>query len=238
MRNRMARGSTSTAGRRRWPAVREPSLQEGADVGLAFDGDADRVLAVDERGEEVDGDRIIALSAIRMDERASLKTMLVVATVMANLGFRRALEERASSRSGPVGDKFVVEAMADRAARSSAASNPATSSSRSTPRPATGSSPACRSPRPSSTSGTPSRARPRLRAVPSGPDQRAGGRPGRPGGAPTLWAEVRRPRRARRRRPGPPAAFGHRAADPGDGRSRRRGRSPGGTPQALAELVG
>jgi phosphoglucosamine mutase len=86
----------------------------GADLGLAFDGDGDRMLAVDERGGEVDGDRILALNAIRLHDEGALKNDVVVVTVMANLGFRRALIERGIEIvTSPVGDKFVAEAMAD-----------------------------------------------------------------------------------------------------------------------------
>ncbi|HYI45188.1 MAG TPA: phosphoglucosamine mutase, partial [Actinomycetota bacterium] len=89
-------------------------LREGADLGLAFDGDADRVLAVDERGEEVDGDRILGLVGMRLKQQGRLKNNLIVATVMANLGFRRALEEDGIEvLSAPVGDKFVAQAMVD-----------------------------------------------------------------------------------------------------------------------------
>lgn len=92
-------------------------VAEGADLGLAFDGDADRVLAVDETGAPVDGDRILALCALRMHEMGELKNNLVVATVMANLGFRRALEAKGIEVfAAPVGDKFVAEAMAHRGA--------------------------------------------------------------------------------------------------------------------------
>lgn len=84
----------------------------GADMGFGFDGDADRVLAVDERGQEVDGDRIIALSALRLKKRGELVKDLVVGTVMANLGFRKALAERGIEvLIAPVGDKYVVEQM-------------------------------------------------------------------------------------------------------------------------------
>jgi phosphoglucosamine mutase len=86
----------------------------GADLGLAFDGDGDRMLAVDERGEEVDGDRILAMNAIRLHDEGALKNDVIVVTVMANLGFRRALIERGIEIvTAPVGDKFVAEAMAD-----------------------------------------------------------------------------------------------------------------------------
>ena len=92
-------------------------VSEGADIGLAFDGDADRVLAVDERGEEVDGDRILGLVAVRLMERSELKDGLVVATVMSNLGFIRALEERGIEVvAAPVGDKYVAAEMAQRGA--------------------------------------------------------------------------------------------------------------------------
>jgi len=90
---------------------------EGADVGFAFDGDADRVLAVDERGEEVDGDRILGLLATHLMDEGELKDGVVVATVMSNLGFIRALEERGIEVvAAPVGDKFVALEMAQRGA--------------------------------------------------------------------------------------------------------------------------
>lgn len=84
----------------------------GADMGFGFDGDADRVLAVDEHGEGVDGDRIIALSALRLKEKGELVKDLVVGTVMANLGFRRTLAEHGIEvLTASVGDRFVVEQM-------------------------------------------------------------------------------------------------------------------------------
>lgn len=90
----------------------EEVVSHGADMGFAFDGDADRVLAVDEMGAEVDGDRILALSALRLKEQGELAHNMVVATVMANLGFRRALGDRGIEvLTAPVGDRFVVEKM-------------------------------------------------------------------------------------------------------------------------------
>jgi phosphoglucosamine mutase len=90
---------------------------EGADLGLAFDGDADRVVAIDERGGLVDGDRIIAMAALRMHAAGKLKNDLVVATVMANLGFIQALRDNGIEvLAAPVGDKFVAEAMAEHGA--------------------------------------------------------------------------------------------------------------------------
>lgn len=89
-------------------------LSEGADFGLAFDGDADRVLAVDEKGRPIDGDRIIGMTALRMLEKDELHNNMVVVTVMSNLGFRRALEQRGIEVVvAPVGDKYVVEAMTE-----------------------------------------------------------------------------------------------------------------------------
>ncbi|HWL65363.1 MAG TPA: phosphoglucosamine mutase, partial [Actinomycetota bacterium] len=92
-------------------------VKEGADLGLAFDGDADRVLAVDERGEEVDGDRIMGMMALHLHATGHLKNDRVVATVMTNLGFRRALEDNGIEIvSAPVGDKFVAQAMVEHGA--------------------------------------------------------------------------------------------------------------------------
>lgn len=89
-------------------------VSDGADFGLAFDGDADRVLAVDEQGRPVDGDRIIGMTALRMHERGELHNDMVVATVMSNLGFRRALEQRGIEVIvAPVGDKYVAEVMTE-----------------------------------------------------------------------------------------------------------------------------
>lgn len=87
-------------------------VRSGADAGFGFDGDADRVLAVDEEGNEVDGDRIIALSALRLKEAGALTNDVVVSTVMANLGFRRVLAEHGIKvMTAPVGDRFVVQEM-------------------------------------------------------------------------------------------------------------------------------
>jgi phosphoglucosamine mutase len=87
----------------------------GADVGLAFDGDADRVLAVDHTGRLIDGDHLIAMCAIDLAERGLLRDRAVVVTVMTNLGFRLAMAERGIEvvETG-VGDRYVLEALADR----------------------------------------------------------------------------------------------------------------------------
>jgi phosphoglucosamine mutase len=85
----------------------------GAHLGLALDGDADRVVAVDENGELVDGDQIMVMTALDWHERRILRNDAIVVTVMSNLGLRRAL---AGAGVGivetPVGDRNVTAAMA------------------------------------------------------------------------------------------------------------------------------
>ncbi|MFS4097440.1 phosphoglucosamine mutase [Streptomyces sp. AF1A] len=87
-------------------------VEHGADLGVAHDGDADRCLAVDHTGEEVDGDQILAVLALAMRERSALPSDTVVATVMSNLGFKLAME-RAGIRlvQTAVGDRYVLEEM-------------------------------------------------------------------------------------------------------------------------------
>jgi phosphoglucosamine mutase len=81
-------------------------------VGLSFDGDADRLMAVDEDGAVVDGDVIMAIFARWLKERGRLKNNLVVATVMSNLGFRKAMEHLGIKVvETDVGDRYVLEAM-------------------------------------------------------------------------------------------------------------------------------
>jgi phosphoglucosamine mutase len=87
-------------------------VEQGANVGLALDGDADRVLAVDHRGELVDGDQIIALCALDLRERGRLDEDTVVVTVMANLGFRQAMQQHSVRVvETAVGDRYVLEAL-------------------------------------------------------------------------------------------------------------------------------
>jgi len=87
-------------------------VAEGADLGIAHDGDADRCLAVDHTGAEVDGDQILAVLALAMRERSALRSDTVVATVMSNLGFKLAMErEGLSFVQTAVGDRYVLEAM-------------------------------------------------------------------------------------------------------------------------------
>ncbi len=89
----------------------------GFDAGLAFDGDADRVVGVDERGELVDGDHILAVCALDLRARGLLTHDTVVTTVMANLGFRRAMAEHGIEVvETPVGDRSVLRAMEAHAA--------------------------------------------------------------------------------------------------------------------------
>ena len=89
-------------------AVRE----HGADAGFAFDGDADRIAAVGRDGAVIDGDRIIAMSALDRRERGRLAHDTVVITVMTNLGFRRAMEaEGVQIVETGVGDRYVLEAL-------------------------------------------------------------------------------------------------------------------------------
>lgn len=84
----------------------------GADVGLAFDGDADRVLAVDENGELVDGDKIMSICALDMKEHGKLNDNVIVATVMSNLGlFIMAEEKGLDIKKTKVGDRYVLEEM-------------------------------------------------------------------------------------------------------------------------------
>ncbi|MCX6507550.1 MAG: phosphoglucosamine mutase [Actinobacteria bacterium] len=88
-------------------------VASGAALGLAFDGDADRLLAVDERGELVDGDQLIALFARDLHDRGELAGNRVVVTVMSNLGFRLAMDEQGIEVvETPVGDRHVLEALA------------------------------------------------------------------------------------------------------------------------------
>ncbi|HZM31847.1 MAG TPA: phosphoglucosamine mutase [Acidimicrobiales bacterium] len=90
-------------------------MSRGADVGIAFDGDADRVLLVDEAGALVDGDQIIALCALDRHDRGVLPGDAVVVTVMTNLGFRLAMEKSGIEVvETAVGDRYVLEALESR----------------------------------------------------------------------------------------------------------------------------
>ncbi|MBJ7357335.1 phosphoglucosamine mutase [Nocardioides sp.] len=87
-------------------------VAHGADAGFALDGDADRCLAVDRDGNDVDGDQILAILAIGMAESGRLVKDTVVTTVMSNIGFVRAMREAGLGlRQTKVGDRYVLEAM-------------------------------------------------------------------------------------------------------------------------------
>jgi phosphoglucosamine mutase len=87
-------------------------LRRHADIGIALDGDADRVIFIDEKGQVVDGDAVLALCAQEMLQRRLLRGGTVVATVMSNLGLERALHRHGLRlQRTPVGDRYVVEAM-------------------------------------------------------------------------------------------------------------------------------
>jgi phosphoglucosamine mutase len=92
--------------------LQETVVASGADIGLALDGDADRLIVVDEKGQIVDGDQLMALIALGMQRRGELKGGSVIATVMSNLGLERRLEaaELKLVRTR-VGDRYVLEEM-------------------------------------------------------------------------------------------------------------------------------
>ena len=93
-------------------ALQARVVEEGADIGIALDGDADRLIVVDEQGRKVDGDQIMALIATRMLEKGALKGGGVVATVMSNLGLERYLAGIGLTlERTKVGDRYVLERM-------------------------------------------------------------------------------------------------------------------------------
>jgi phosphoglucosamine mutase len=113
-------------------------VAHGADLGIAHDGDADRCLAVDAAGVEVDGDQIMGILAVDMKERGKLAHDTLVATVMSNLGLLQAMErEGIRVLQTGVGDRYVLEEMRA-GATPSAASSPGTSSCSTTAPPVTG----------------------------------------------------------------------------------------------------
>lgn len=86
-------------------------------IGFCFDGDADRLIAIDEDGALANGDVVMAILARHMKNQGKLKNNVVVGTVMSNLGFRKAMEElEIEFVAAPVGDRYVLEAMQDRKA--------------------------------------------------------------------------------------------------------------------------
>ena len=93
-------------------AIKAKVVEEGADIGIALDGDADRLIVIDEKGQTIDGDQIMALIAGRMLAQGELRGGGVVATVMSNLGLERFLNEAGLGLvRTKVGDRHVLEAM-------------------------------------------------------------------------------------------------------------------------------
>ena len=93
-------------------SLQERVLAEGADCGIANDGDADRCLFVDERGQVLDGDHLMLINSLRMKKEGRLNHDMVVGTVMSNLGFGKALKEHGiNTVSTKVGDRYVLEEM-------------------------------------------------------------------------------------------------------------------------------
>ncbi len=93
-------------------ALRIKVIEEAADIGIALDGDADRLIVVDEKGQVVDGDQIMALIAGRMADKGLLRGGGLVATVMSNLGLERFLSARGLTlERAQVGDRYVLEKM-------------------------------------------------------------------------------------------------------------------------------
>ena len=86
--------------------------ESGAAIGLAFDGDSDRLIAVDENGELVDGDKIMYIIGKYLSEKGELAQNTIVTTVMSNLGFHKALDREGIQKAvTAVGDRYVVEEM-------------------------------------------------------------------------------------------------------------------------------
>ena len=84
----------------------------GADIGLAFDGDADRLLAVDEKGNEITGDQIMIICAKMLKDEGLLKNDLLVSTIMSNLGLTLACKKYGiKNHAAKVGDRYVLEDM-------------------------------------------------------------------------------------------------------------------------------
>lgn len=92
--------------------LREYVIREKCDIGAAFDGDADRCLMVDENGEIIDGDKMIAICANHLKNQGRLKNNAAVVTVMSNLGFHKMAKEHGIKViSSKVGDRYVLEEM-------------------------------------------------------------------------------------------------------------------------------
>lgn len=93
-------------------SLRAHVLQNKADIGIALDGDADRSLVIDSTGADVDGDQILAILAIALNNSKKLESKTVVGTVMSNLGFVKAMEQNGINvLKTAVGDRYVLEKM-------------------------------------------------------------------------------------------------------------------------------
>lgn len=93
-------------------ALQELVRETGSDIGLAFDGDSDRLIAVDENGQIVDGDKIMFIIGKYLSEKGQLAKNTIVTTVMSNLGFHKALDSEGINKAvTAVGDRYVVEEM-------------------------------------------------------------------------------------------------------------------------------
>ena len=100
------------AGSTHLEGLQEAVLREGAQVGIANDGDADRCLLVDEKGQVLDGDQIMLLCGLHLKEQGKLKENMIVGTVMSNIGFHKAAKELGMQTcSTAVGDRYVLEKM-------------------------------------------------------------------------------------------------------------------------------
>ena len=100
------------AGSTHLEGLQEAVLRESAQVGIANDGDADRCLMVDEKGQVLDGDQIMLLCGLHLKEQGKLKDNMIVGTVMSNIGFHKAAKELGMQTcSTAVGDRYVLEKM-------------------------------------------------------------------------------------------------------------------------------
>jgi len=97
--------------------LRKKVLETGADIGLAFDGDGDRLIAIDEKGHEITGDQIMTICGKMYKERGWLNNNLIISTVMSNFGFGLALKKLGIEYdASQVGDRYVLEMMQEKGA--------------------------------------------------------------------------------------------------------------------------
>jgi phosphoglucosamine mutase len=205
-------GATATA------AMQSAVVAQGAHLGIALDGDADRVILADEGGQVIDGDQLMALVARSWMDSNRLRGGGVVATIMSNLGLERFIGGLGLALvRTPVGDRYVVERMRECGINvGGEQSGHIILSDHAT----TGVAGA-RGPHPERTAAE--RGRPRLRAAAAAAAQRAHQRRRRARPAACARRHPQRRGRAGRRRTPRGAQVGHRAADPGDGGGRGRG---------------